>query len=93
MRIAIQADDGDQVSICADVISVEQAAITVEIENALYSNDATLENVTLSVEKARELAQALMTVAEAVEFVRAPTNPLEWVVNSADSQRESRDAT
>jgi hypothetical protein len=31
MRIAIQADDGDEVSIKADFVSVEQAIITLEI--------------------------------------------------------------
>lgn len=86
MRIAIQADDGDQVSICADVISVEQAAVTVEIENALYDRDSMLETVTLSVEMARELAEALITVAEAIEFVRMPADPSDWIANCSDSR-------
>jgi hypothetical protein len=34
MRIAIQADDGDEVAIWADFLSVEQAIVTLEIEPA-----------------------------------------------------------
>ena len=37
MRIAVQAEDGDEVSITADFLSVEQAIVTWEIENELYS--------------------------------------------------------
>ena len=33
MRIAVQAEDGDEVSITADFLSVEQAIVTLEIEN------------------------------------------------------------
>jgi hypothetical protein len=33
MRIAIQADDGDEVSVRADVVSIEQGIVTLEIEN------------------------------------------------------------
>lgn len=69
MRIAVQADDGDEVSISADVISVEQALVTLAIENAVYEPKGELESLTLTVEKARELAMALMSVADAIEFV------------------------
>ena len=71
MRIAVQADDGDEVSITADVISVEQALVTLQIENPIYDSVAELEAVTLTIEKARELAWALLTMADAVEFVSA----------------------
>jgi hypothetical protein len=63
MRIAVQADDGDEVSICADVFSAEQALITLTIENSAYNPDTELESLTLTVEKARELAKALISVA------------------------------
>ena len=74
MRIAIEADQGDEVSISADFISVEQAVVTLDIENALYNSVIELETVTLTLDKARNLAEALLSVVEAIEFVRAPTN-------------------
>ncbi len=74
MRIVVQADEGDEVSISADFISVEQAVVTLEIENALYNSEIEIEAVTLTIEKARELAKALLSVAEASEFVKTPTN-------------------
>ena len=60
---------GTKVSISADYISVEQAVVTLEIENALYNSEIEIEAVTLTVEKARELARALLSVVEAIEFV------------------------
>lgn len=76
MRIAVQADEGDEVSISADFISVEQAVVTLEIENALYNSQIEIETVTLTIDKARELAKALLSVAESIEFVRTPKNLL-----------------
>ena len=38
MRICVQADDGDEVSIRADFVSIEQGIVTLEIENALYNS-------------------------------------------------------
>ena len=57
MRISVQADEGDEVSISADFISVEQATVTLEIENTSYDSQPELESVTLSIDKARELAK------------------------------------
>jgi hypothetical protein len=78
MRIAIQADEGDEVSISADYISAEQAIVTLEIENAIYNSEIEIEAVTLTIEKARELASALLSVIEAIEFVRTPTNLVQF---------------
>ena len=74
MRIAVQADEGDEVSISADFVSVEQAIVTLEIENTLYNSETEIEAVTLTVDKARMLAKALLSVAEAIEFVSTPIN-------------------
>ena len=74
MRVSVQADEGDEVSISADFISVEQAIVTLEIENTLYNSQPELESVTLSIDKARELAKALLSVVNAIELVKAPTN-------------------
>jgi sulfite reductase beta subunit-like hemoprotein len=76
MRIAIQADDGDEVAISADFLSVEQATVTLEIENALYSEISEFDSVTLSIDKARELANALLAVTEAIESVSKPAAEL-----------------
>ena len=70
MRIVVQADHGDAVAICADLLGVEQAIITLEIENQLYTAISELETVTLTVDKARDLAAALLTVADDLELVR-----------------------
>jgi len=70
MRIAVQADDGDELSICADFISVEQAVVTMEIANSIYSEGVDFDAVTLTTEKARELASALISVADAIDVVR-----------------------
>jgi hypothetical protein len=71
MRIAIQADDGDEVAISADFVSVEQAIVTLEIENMLYG-EVELDSVTLTIDKARELATALLSVVDSIESVRRP---------------------
>ena len=55
---------------CADLLGVEQAIITLEIENQLYNAVSELETVTLTVDKARDLAAALLTVADDLELVR-----------------------
>ncbi len=73
---AVLGRRGDEVSINADFISVEQAVVTLEIENALYNSEIEIEAVTLTTDKARELARALLSVVEAIEFVRTPTNLL-----------------
>jgi hypothetical protein len=86
MRIAVQADDGDEVAISADFVSVEQALVTLEIENPIYESEPAFEAVTLTVEKARELAKALLSVADAIEFVNTPANLLDWTVISSRRQ-------
>lgn len=81
MRIAVQADDGDAVSISSDVISAEQAVVTLRIENLIYESVAELEEVTLTIDKAREVAWALLTTADAVEFVSAPVKEVLSALN------------
>jgi hypothetical protein len=87
MQIAIQVDDGDEVSISADVISTEQALVTLQIENALYDSVAEPEAITLTVDKARDLAWALLSMADAIEFVSAPVTEVLSAINSLRSQR------
>jgi hypothetical protein len=75
MRIAIQADDGDEVSVRADVVSIEQGIVTLEIENLLYDSTIEIESVTLTLQKARELADALLSAADSIEFVSTRYHP------------------
>jgi len=70
MRIAVKADNGDEAAIGANVISGELALVTLESGTASYSPKTEPESVTLTADKARELAKALLSVADAVEFVR-----------------------
>lgn len=86
MRIAVQADDGDEVSITADVVSAEQALVTLQIENSIYDSVAELEEVTLTIDKARELAWALLTMADAVEFVSTPVTEILSALNYPSGQ-------
>jgi hypothetical protein len=72
MRISVQADEGDEVSVNADFLSVEQDLVTLQIDNTLYDSEIEIETVTLSIGKARELAHALLSVVDAIEFVKAP---------------------
>lgn len=82
MRIVVQADEGDEVSISADFVSIEQGVVTLEIENALYQTEAEIEAVTLTIDKARELAKALLSVVNAIEFVSTPMNVFDWDTSS-----------
>ncbi len=71
MRIAVKADYGDEAAIAAHVASGEVAVVTLETGTARDKPKTEPEEaVTLTVDKARELAKALISVADAVEFVR-----------------------
>jgi len=86
MRIAVRADDGDEVSITADVVSAEQALVTLQLENPIYGSVAELEAVTLTIDRARELAWALLSVADAVEFVSTPVTEVLSALNYPGNQ-------
>jgi hypothetical protein len=88
MRIAIQADHGDEVSINTNVISVEQAVVTLQVKNPIYDSVAELEEVTLTIDKARDLAWALLMTADAVEFVSSPVTEIRSALNHSGGQPE-----
>jgi hypothetical protein len=67
MRVIVCADDGDQIAIDADDVATEQAVIRLGIENSTYDETVDFEGVTLTTRRARELAAALLTIAEAIE--------------------------
>ncbi len=67
MRVIVCADDGDQIAIDADDVATEQAVIRLAVENSTYDEAVDFEGVTLTTRRARELAAALLTIAEAIE--------------------------
>lgn len=70
MLFAVNANDGDEAAISATIVSGELALVTLEISSAPYKLKTEPQPVTLTADKARELAKALISVADAVEFVR-----------------------
>jgi hypothetical protein len=74
MRVIVCADDGDQIAIDADDVATEQAVIRIELENPTYNECSEFEGVTLTIDRARELAAALLTISEAIESFH--TQPL-----------------
>src|SRR5271155_3949323 len=90
MRIAIQADHGDELSICADFISVEQAIVTVEIANAIYDEGADFDSIALTTDKARQPASALISVADAIDFARECASLSPELVSIAKMRQDAR---
>jgi hypothetical protein len=67
MHIKIQADDCDQTAISAEVVSAQLAFVTFRTENSRYHSK---EAVTLTGDDARELAKALLSAADAIDFMK-----------------------
>lgn len=67
MRVIVCADDGDQIAIDADDVATEQAVIRLGLQNPTYNEASEFEGVNLTIVSARELAGALLTMAEAIE--------------------------
>ncbi len=67
MHIKIQANDCDQTAISAEVVSAQLAFVTFKTDESRYrSNEA----VTLTGDDARELAKALLSAADAIDFMK-----------------------
>jgi hypothetical protein len=75
MRIIVRADDGDQITVNADDIATEQRIIRLELHNLAFNAVEDFELVTMTVERARELACALLTIAEAVDDIEGAGRP------------------
>jgi hypothetical protein len=67
MQVIVRADDGDQIAIDADDVATEQAVIRLGFANPTFNEASEFEGVTLTTARARELAAALMTIADAIE--------------------------
>jgi hypothetical protein len=67
MRIKIQANDCDQTAISAEVVSAQLAFVTFRTEGSRYHSK---EAVTLTGDDARELAKALLSAADAIDFMK-----------------------
>ena len=72
MRVIVCADDGDQIAIDVDDVATEQAVVRLELQNLTYDECAEFEGVTLTINRARELAAALLTITEAIERYHNP---------------------
>jgi hypothetical protein len=68
MQTVIKADDGDQLTVHADDLSIEQLTIRLEIENPAYAQAGEFDTLTMSTKSARELGLALIQAAELVEL-------------------------
>ena len=66
MRIVVRADDGDEITINADELATEQRIVRLEIHNLIFDEVDEFEPITLTVERARELASAIMTIANSL---------------------------
>jgi hypothetical protein len=72
MQVIVRADDGDQIAIDADDVATEQAVIRLGFANPTFNEASEFEGVTLTTARARELAAALMTIADAIESYHTP---------------------
>jgi len=71
MRIVVRADDGDQLTVEADDLATEQRIVRLEFHNLAFDEADGFESISLTVERARELASALRVIATAVDDVNA----------------------
>jgi hypothetical protein len=67
MRIVICADDGDQIAVSVDDIETEQSVLRLELHNTVFGEFSDLESITLPLRKARDLADALTRMSDAIE--------------------------
>jgi len=68
MRVVIRADDGDEIAIDVDDLATEQSVLRLELQNTTFAEPAEYESVTLTVKRARELADALIRMSDAIEM-------------------------
>ena len=76
MRINTQAGDCAQAAISAEVVSSELAFVRFEIENLFSDRETVFKAVTLTDDQARELAGALLSAADAIDFMRTNESAL-----------------
>jgi hypothetical protein len=65
MRIVVCADDGDEITVNVDELGAEQRVIRLELHNFMFGDIGDYEAITLTIERARELASAILTIADA----------------------------
>ena len=67
MRIHINADDGDQITINVDDFATEQQIIRLEFVNLSYINEEEIEPIEMTTRRAREFAAALLKITDLIE--------------------------
>jgi hypothetical protein len=65
MRIVVRADDGDQITVNVDDLATEQRIIRLELYNSMFNDIDDFETITLTIDRARELASAILCIADA----------------------------
>ena len=75
MRMIVRADDGDQITVDSDDLATEQRIIRLELHNLTFGDVEEFESISMTVERARELASALLTVADAIDDFETNDKP------------------
>ena len=76
MRILVRADDGDQIVIDADDLATEQQIVRLEFFNVSFQEPGEHEPIALTTARARELASALLIIADAVDGYQFSKNQI-----------------
>lgn len=66
MRLLIQAEDGDLLTVAADQLGCEQGLVRVHLDNRIFQQTE-LDSFSLSFDQARKLAHALLSASLFVE--------------------------
>jgi hypothetical protein len=66
MQIVVCADDGDQITVNVDDLATEQRIMRLEFHNLVFDEIGDFEPITLTIERARELASAILSIADAL---------------------------
>jgi hypothetical protein len=67
MRIFVRADDGDQIVVNADDLATEQQLVRLEFSNLAFDDCNEFDSIALTTARARDLAAALLTIADAID--------------------------
>ena len=69
MRVVIKADEGDQVTVHADQLAIEQSLVRLEFDNQTFGSPD-FDSMSLSLEQASALARALVATVQMITAVK-----------------------
>jgi hypothetical protein len=67
MQIVVRADDGDQITVNVDDLASEQGVIRLDLHNPVFGEIDDFESIALTLEHARELAIAILSIADVLD--------------------------